>query len=664
MIHRENLTCRHLGVLLLGLFLSGLAAGGYYYSLHQQSVERIQHLSNYYAERTGNFINAVFHKTDVLAAVVKLQHGDISEKTFKEVAPLVYTRDSGIRGIQYMPRGVVTYSYPVEGNEAVIGKNFFEIPERRADVLLAVNTKSIALSGPYHLIQGGLGVVARNPVFLQDLAGNDYFWGFSTIILDLPEALSGVSLARLRDYGLDYQLFCVNENNERLMIEGNPELDMGKAVCRSIKVPHHEWTLALTELSPWVDTAKAGALFLMGTILSFSLWFLYDAVKQKEEAIKAKDRFFSDISHDMRTPLNAVIGFANLGRKEELSAAEKDAYLEKIQTAGQLLLGFINDTLLLSKGSSGKLSLQTAPVSTSLLGVSILETIRALAEQKQITLAFDESGCRTRTILADQLKVQKIFLNLLNNAVKFTPAGGHIWLTVADEASDEISSPLVFTVKDDGIGISPEFLPHLFEPFTQEERAGYEGQGTGLGLAIVKQLVEMMGGSITVDSTVGRGTSFRVCLPLKEAKGLNLPAGVVPASQPDYSCLKGKKVLLCEDNLVNQQIAAALLKREGMLVEVAGNGQLGLEKFAQSKPEEYAAILMDIRMPVLDGYAAARKIRLLERPDAKTVPILAMTADVFSEDVQNCLEAGMGAHIAKPIQPQVLYETLARFLKK
>jgi signal transduction histidine kinase len=658
---KEGLRRRYVWLLCLLLLLTMIGTGLFYRSMQRQSDLELQRIRVYYADRTGSFINSVFHKTDTLAAVVKLQNGNISKEVFDEIASLVYTRNSGIRGIQYMPGAVVTYSYPVAGNEGVIGKNFLKIPERLKDVELAIETRSIALSGPYNLLQGGLGVVARNPVFLKDAAGKDYFWGFSAIILDLPDALEAVGLGRLPEEGFDFQLFCINENGERLVIEGNPGLDMSKASCSPIEVPHHTWTLAVARHNPWLDLVKAGAILLIGCILSVILWLLYSQIKQKEEAIKAKDRFFADISHDMRTPLNAVIGFSSLALAPGVPYAAKDDYLEKIQSAGKLLLALINDTLTISKAESGKLCLQLAPVSTEALLASVMEPVQVLAQAKGVAVTLDTTGYKPRTILADYLNLQKIFLNILNNAVRFTPRDGKVLVTVTDVRSGRQSPDLRVRVQDTGIGIGPEFLPRLFEPFAQEQRSGYEGTGTGLGLAIVKQLVDAMGGSIKVESVKGQGSTFTVQLPFTEAAAAPV-VEPVPVAFTDFSCLRGKKVLLCEDNEINKQIACALLMRQGMVVDTAVNGQVGVDKFAASLPGTYDVVLMDIRMPVLDGLAAAKAIRSLDRQDARQVPILAMTADVFPEAVQECLDAGMSAHIGKPIEAELLYRLLVQYL--
>ena len=649
---------KEIRILFAGIFVSALIAALCMGFLRHEETEKIRRIQTVYAERTENLINRVFHKTDVLAAAVKLENGDITEKTFNTVAQLVYEEDSGIRGIQYMPGAVVTYSYPVEGNEEVIGKNFFEIPERRKDVMLAIDTKSIALSGPYNLIQGGLGVVARNPIFLTDASGKEYFWGFSAIILNLPDALTSAGLNHLPEEGYDFQLYCVNENGERLVIAGNPDLDTAKALSGEIRVPHHEWTLAVASLRPWLDPAKTLGVFCICLFLTFVLWKLSCAAAREREAVRAKDRFFSNISHDMRTPLNAVLGFAALAQADGVSDAEKDACLAKISSAGGLLLELVNDTLTLSKAGNGKIQLCPEPCSTEELGNAFLPTAAELAARKGVQFSVDRSGYRKRTILVDRLNTEKIFLNLLTNAIKYTPAGGHVWASVRDEPADAKDPDIVFVIRDDGIGMSKEFLEHLYEPFSQENRPGFEGSGTGLGLAIVKQLVGLMGGTIRTVSEEGKGTEITVRLHFPETDSAPAASGEKLNLRAKEGSLSGKKVLLCEDNALNREIAAALLNSRGVEVQTAENGQEGLTAFSGSGAYEFDAVLMDLRMPVMDGLTAARKIRALNRPDAKTVPIIAMTADAFEDDVQKCLRAGMNGHLAKPIIPEKLFGLL------
>lgn len=413
--------------------------------------------------------------------------------------------------------------------------------------------------------------------------------------------------------------------------------------------------------------------------------------KMQVEAIQKnaeeRNQFFANISHDMRTPLNAITGFIRLARKENIEPQERRDYLEKAEASSKLLLDLINDTLTVSKLSSGRLELKPVPCHTSALIGAIAYPIRAAAEAKRITFTVDTTSMQDCVILADQLNLEKIFLNLLTNAVKFTPEGGHVWCSVVQTRSQDGQLAYCITIRDNGIGISEAFLPHLFEAFAQEKRHGYESVGTGLGLSIVKQLVDLMGGTITVDSKVGEGTAFVVRLQFPEApqqtqeqtegqteeqtegqteeqadsiSGAAFSAGESAGQQDDLS---GRKILLCEDNKLNREIATALLRDQGMEVVSAENGEDGLRLFRESAPDEFALILMDIRMPVMDGYETAKEIRALDRPDAD-VPMIAMSADAFADDIKRCMAAGMNGHVAKPVDPDLLYQAIRRFCRK
>jgi signal transduction histidine kinase/CheY-like chemotaxis protein len=375
-----------------------------------------------------------------------------------------------------------------------------------------------------------------------------------------------------------------------------------------------------------------------------------------EKNAEDRNRFFANISHDMRTPLNAVLGFASLAQKDNITEETRKEYISKIQISGNLLLELINDTLTLSKANSGKLELNPEPVRAKELFESIIVPIRQAAEKRKVSFTSDTSGVTDRVIMADRLKLQKILLNLLSNAVKFTPEGGHVCVTFSNELQKDAVLDSVIKVSDDGIGMSPEFLPHIFEPFTQEKQPGYESVGTGLGLSIVKQLVDLMGGTIRVESEKGKGTTFTIRLHFEEAGAGTDVKGRAALSLNGN--LSGRKVLLCEDNALNREISTALLKDKNMTVDTAENGEEGVRKFLDSAPGTYDAVLMDIRMPVMNGIEAAKQIRLSDRTDAKSVPIIAMTADTFSDDIQKCLDAGMNAHLAKPVYPEQLYETL------
>ena len=382
-----------------------------------------------------------------------------------------------------------------------------------------------------------------------------------------------------------------------------------------------------------------------------------------QKSTEERNRFFANISHDMRTPLNAITNFIRLAQADNLSCEKRAAYLSKAESSSRLLMDLINDTLTVSRLTSGKLQLRPQPCRTGDLVESVVSPIREAAERKRIDFQVDDSRMQDQIILADKLNIEKIYLNLLTNAVRYTPEGGHIWYSIVQDSEQDGQLCYTTTVRDDGIGISPAFMPHLFEPFSQEKRPGYDSVGTGLGLSIVRQLVDLMGGSIEASSEIGKGTAFVVKLRFdKVSDAASVPDRISPAD--DAELLRGKKLLLCEDNALNQEIASALLNSRLATVVCADNGSLGVQLFSESMVGEYDAILMDIRMPVMDGIQAAGIIRALDRPDTRTIPIIAMTADAFSDDVQRCLDAGMNAHVAKPVEPAALYSVLAEYLAK
>ncbi|MFZ2757081.1 MAG: transporter substrate-binding domain-containing protein [Atopobiaceae bacterium] len=387
------------------------------------------------------------------------------------------------------------------------------------------------------------------------------------------------------------------------------------------------------------------------------------AVAQKEAELAAaerageeRNRFFSNISHDMRTPLNAVIGFSDLAERET-DVTRKNEYLEKIGSSGKLLLDLIDDTLTISRASQSGIELHLKPVLSSELFSSVIPAVREAASKRIIEFTVDMSEARNRVVMADRLGVEKIFLNLLSNAVKYTPEGGHVSLHVFNDPPDGADPVSVLVVSDDGIGISPEFLPHIYEPFEQEKQHGYESVGTGLGLSIVKQLVDKMGGTIDVESEQGKGTTFTVRLHFEEPPEGAEPPDAIQGGLHDVD-LAGRKVLLCEDNALNREVAVALLGERDVDVTVVEDGLAGVTAFSESAEGHFDAILMDIRMPVMDGYEAARRIRSLDRADAATVPIIAMSADAYDDDVRRCHEAGMNGHVAKPVDVQRLYQAI------
>ena len=380
------------------------------------------------------------------------------------------------------------------------------------------------------------------------------------------------------------------------------------------------------------------------------------SVRKEQEASAAKTDFLSRMSHDIRTPLNVIIGTTLLARREKNPPATR-TYLDNIDQSGKFLLSLVNDILDLNKVSSGKMELHPAPYSLRAFGDSMSAIIAPLCREKGLT--FTVSGCESeQAYLLDSVRVNQIFFNILSNSVKFTPAGGHVALSCSAVPAPEGRTRLSFRASDDGTGMSEEFQAHMFEAFSQEQRAdNLSGQGTGLGLAIVKNLTDLMGGDIRVESAPGRGTAFFISLTAADAPET---AEARKAADASLAVLTGRRILLVEDNQINAEIAQTLLEDCGMTVDRAADGREGLDRFDASAPYYYDAVLMDLRMPVMNGLDAARAIRALPRPDAAGTPILAMTANAYDADVRNCLEAGMNAHLSKPIDPDAMFSALAR----
>ena len=374
-----------------------------------------------------------------------------------------------------------------------------------------------------------------------------------------------------------------------------------------------------------------------------------------KEMNEQRYKFYSNISHDMRTPLNAVLGFAELARKTNDMGRIKD-YLGKIRISGNILLNLINDTLTMSRMYKGKFKLEENAVSVTDVFTSISVPIRAIAQSKNLT--FNEVyPSDSPVIVCDKLRTQKIFLNLLTNAIKYTDEGGKIDFIVEEMPSPENKLKIKASVIDNGRGIDEEFQPQLFDAFSQENNDARDIMGVGLGLSIVKELVDLMGGSITVESKKGYGSTFTVILEFEKEKDLQ---GFSSEEGSQKLELTDKKILLCEDNAFNAEIAQMLLQSYGAVVTIAGNGKEGVEIFKKSNIGEYYCILMDVRMPVMDGLTATVNIRSLDREDAQGVPIIAMSADTFDEDIKKCYDAGMDSYISKPLNISDFESKLSR----
>lgn len=382
-----------------------------------------------------------------------------------------------------------------------------------------------------------------------------------------------------------------------------------------------------------------------------------NAALEARTSSEAKSDFLSRMSHDIRTPLNAVLGFTSLALNEPDIPPNVAEYLNKIDSSGNYLIELINDVLDMAKIESGKMQINEENTDALALLNTLADTFTIQAAEKGVTLKTDFSKATTRWIMLDPLRTKQIFANLLSNAIKFSESGTQIDLIVTNEPKDADSIHTTITVKDQGCGMSQEFMDKMFMPFEQNAPSD-AGTGTGLGLSIVHSLVEMMHGEIHVKSVPGKGSTFI----LEFVRKLGKPPVNTQSDNNNSTVLKGIHILLCEDNDINALITEKLLEMIDCTIDRAENGQVGLEMFSKASSDMYDAIIMDINMPVMNGITAAKAIRALDHPNARSIPIIAMSANAFDDDIKKSLDAGMNAHISKPIDKQVLYDTLSKLI--
>lgn len=515
---------------------------------------------------------------------------------------------------------------------------------------------------------------------LESFNNQDVFEGLSSVMIDS----SGNYIVSSPDFKSDnfYKYLYVYNNlsldqrdaiRSAVQRDGSGELYYRNGqdqdcVFRYIKMTTNDWyCITSVPLSSFrtprtsFQYAVYAVVALLVLLIIDVLWLrdlnrrLLESVRREKEAGDAKTEFLSRMSHDIRTPLNGIIGLASLASSEQNEVQVRD-YLDKIKTSSDFLLGLVNDILDMSKVESGKMELHLEPYQGAEFCKYIEAVIVPLCQSKGQTLIVNPPE-DTRPVMLDRLRFNQIFFNLLSNSVKYTQEGGTVELSWTKEALSEQRVAFDFIVRDNGVGMSEAFQKRMFEAFSQEHAGGII-PGSGLGLSIVWNLVSLMGGQINVQSKEGVGTTIFVHLEADISRAL--PSEPVPSF--DRS-LEGKHVLLCEDNEINAMITQHMVAGWGMTHELAVNGKLGVSLFDSNAPWHFDAILMDIQMPVMNGLDATRAIRALNREDAPIVPILAMTANAYDADVQKCKDAGMNAHMGKPIQPDLLHQTLIDQIK-
>lgn len=408
--------------------------------------------------------------------------------------------------------------------------------------------------------------------------------------------------------------------------------------------------------------------FIIALASTMVLVLLYSTRRRQEEdrraaAVDAQTSFLAKMSHDIRTPLNAVTGMLELASDPHHSRDEVDDFVFKARESASYLLELVNGMLDLQKMGSGKMELSHEPFSAAELLDNIYSMYKPVLEGKGLTFTVEGGDRFDAEYIGDKVRIKQILMNLLSNAMKFTPEGGSVTVAAARAPLGEDRDEVTFTVSDTGIGMSEEFQQRIFRPFEQEKASSTSGYvGTGLGLNIVKSLTELLGGTVSAKSKTGAGSEFVIKLPMERGGPLSESSRLSEAKQ--IVPFDHQRVLLAEDNAINQQIAVMLMReRLNLEVDAVDDGKKAAEAMKDSAPGYYAAIILDVRMPVMDGLQAARAIRALDRPDAGTIPIIALSANTYEDDVRRSLDAGMNTHLAKPIEITELSAALHRYIK-
>ena len=617
--------------------------------------------------------------TNTFEQIVISENGKIS--MFSKVAENMMA--DYVQSIQIAPDGVVTEIYPEDGNKA--GKIDLIYDKERGKIsCYARDNDVITMQGPFSLKQGGTGIAVRNPVYVEQKNGERTFWGFTIVIIRVPDIFAD-SIKSLTDFSYEYKLSKSiapwDETYEEVYGSG---VEMIDPVTYTFELGDSQWVLEVMPENGWNSNEKLYRLWGCGLLIVllltgfvFMIMLLHrtqesentvvklnkklqKALEQAKTASVEKSNFLFNMSHDIRTPMNAVIGMTSLIRHDAGNKDKVIEYADKIDVSSQHLLGIINDILDMSKIEAGKTVFKYDDFSI----LNFIQEINNLFhsqidEKKQILTT--KKNIRHEWVNGDQLRLMQIFSNLLSNAVKYTQEGGEIQFLVEEcETNSSVYAKYRFLVRDNGIGMSADFKDKIFDAFTRAENSVTNKiQGTGLGMAITRNLVEAMGGTIDVESELGQGSCFEVLIELRIAEDRTVAlAAQEDTDEQDGNILQGMRFLCAEDNELNAEILTELLKIEGAECTICENGEEVLKAFEQSAPGDYDMILMDVQMPVMNGYEATKAIRRSSHELAKTIPIIAMTANAFSEDIQHSLAASMNAHVSKPVEMKVLEKTI------
>ena len=653
--------------------------------LNRNTVNEEKMRAAFTAETTVNRIRSQLNRyldvSEFFQNIIESGH-QMDSKEFQALSQMISDDSQIIKVIEQAPDGVVKDIYPLKGNEAAFGIDMLNNPARKYEANLAMKSGQYTIAGPYELNQGGLGSLLFEPIYITDKSGEKSFWGFSILVLDWNRFLEELELDKLTDASYCYQMWKKDGNSGKktIIAQGGDAIHKG-AVQISCKVPNDTWYFEIIPHTGWVTVKQQALVFLVAVsiaVLATAICYLMLHRKQREKlyteeirksaekarkANEAKTRFLFNMSHDIRTPMNAIVGFSGLLEKSLHDEKKSLGYIKKIRVSSDILLTIINQVLEMARIESGKITLNPESVNIREM-VEAMNTVfessltkKSLEYQCSLNVVHDQ-------ILCDKTKMEEIILNVVSNSIKYTNPHGKITVSIDElDSEDEKNANYKVVVEDNGIGMSQDYLPHIFEEFSREHTSTETRvAGTGLGLPIVKSLVDRMGGTIEVESEEGKGTrfimkfSFPVSLEnqVREKEKQNIP--------DITEKLEGKRILLAEDNELNAEIAETVLEETGIKVKHVEDGIQCIEELKKMPEKYYDVILMDVQMPNMDGYTATQRIRDLDDSRAE-IPIIAMTANAYDEDRRKAQEAGMDGFLAKPLDVDEMMRLLGKITK-
>lgn len=654
--------------------------------LNRNTVNEEKMRAAFTAETTVNRIKSQLNRyldvSEFFQNIIGSGH-QMDSKEFQALSQMISDDSQIIKAIELAPDGVVKDIYPLKGNEAAFGIDMLNSPARKHEANLAMKSGQYTIAGPYELNQGGLGSLLLEPIYITDKSGEKSFWGFSILVLDWNRFIEELELDKLTDASYCYQMWKKDGNSGKktIIAQGGDAIHKG-AVQISCKVPNDTWYFEIIPHTGWVTVKQQALVFLVAVsiaVLATAICYLMLHRKQREKlyteeirksaekarkANEAKTRFLFNMSHDIRTPMNAIVGFSGLLEKSLHDEKKSLGYIKKIRVSSDILLTIINQVLEMARIESGKITLSSESVNIREM-VDAMNTVfessltkKSLEYQCSLNVVHDQ-------ILCDKTKMEEIILNVVSNSIKYTNPHGKITVSIDElDSEDEKNADYKVVVEDNGIGMSQDYLPHIFEEFSREHTSTETRvAGTGLGLPIVKSLVDRMGGTIEVESEEGKGTRFimKFSFPVSSE---NQVREEEKQNIPDITeKLKGKQILLAEDNDLNAEIAETVLVEAGIEVKRVEDGLQCIEELKKMPEKYYDVILMDVQMPNMDGYTATEKIRHLDDSRAE-IPIIAMTANAYDEDRRKAQEAGMDGFLAKPLDVDEMMRLLGKITKK